>query len=232
MILSNQFLVKASIDRVWGLLDDLENVIPCMPGGALHRTDGEDNKVSIKVKVGAISLDFQGTVRFLEKNETTHVAGSAASARIWAAIPRRRRRSLQDSRRYRLKAPARRRRDRPGDDRASSPIRRRRDCSHPSRPRSHSSPITFIGRSIPARPNVSDFPETVNATTPASEGNTNKAMRGGSTRSPPDRALLGPIVLRYALKYVAVPVGFVALAGYSADTCSTIVLALAAVTCY
>src|ERR1039458_9948657 len=72
MILTNEFLVEASIDRVWRLFDELENVIPCMPGAAYLGQDGEDNKVSIKVKIGAVSSHFQGAVRFVEKNESTH----------------------------------------------------------------------------------------------------------------------------------------------------------------
>lgn len=74
MILTNDFLVEASIDRVWRLFDELENVIPCMPGGAYLGQDGEDKKVSIKMKVGVVSSHFQGAVRFVEKNESTHTA--------------------------------------------------------------------------------------------------------------------------------------------------------------
>lgn len=74
MILTNEFLVEAPIDRVWDLLDELESVIACMPGAAYLGRDGDDNKVSMKVKVGAISSHFQGTLRFLEKNESTHTA--------------------------------------------------------------------------------------------------------------------------------------------------------------
>jgi len=69
MILSNEFVVQAPVDRTWGLLDEVESVMSCMPGAAYIGRDGDDHKVSIKVKVGAITANFQGTVRFLEKNE-------------------------------------------------------------------------------------------------------------------------------------------------------------------
>jgi uncharacterized protein len=74
MMLTNEFLVEAPVDRVWGLLDELESVVACMPGAAYIGRDGDNNKVSMKVKVGAISSHFQGTVRFVEKNESTHTA--------------------------------------------------------------------------------------------------------------------------------------------------------------
>lgn len=78
MILTNEFVVEAPVDRAWGLLDEVESIISCMPGAAYIGRDGDDHKVSIRVKVGAISANFQGTVRFLEKNEaarTTRIRG-------------------------------------------------------------------------------------------------------------------------------------------------------------
>lgn len=36
MNLTNEFIVEAPIDRVWRLLDDVENVVPCMPGAAFE----------------------------------------------------------------------------------------------------------------------------------------------------------------------------------------------------
>ncbi len=89
MILTNEFLVEAPVDRVWGLLDELESVVTCMPGAAYLGRDRDDNKVSMKVKVGAINSHFQGTVRFLEKNVSTHTAvirgsGKDVGGKAWA----------------------------------------------------------------------------------------------------------------------------------------------------
>jgi len=72
MILTNEFAVDASVERVWALLDDLENVVPCMPGSSYDGLSGDDHKVSLRVKVGAISTHFRGTVRFLERDKSTH----------------------------------------------------------------------------------------------------------------------------------------------------------------
>lgn len=74
MILNNEFVVEAPVERAWALLDEVESVISCMPGAAYVGREGDDYKVSIKVKVGAISANFQGTVQFLEKNEAARTA--------------------------------------------------------------------------------------------------------------------------------------------------------------
>ena len=67
-------MVEAPVERAWALLDEVESVISCMPGAAYVGREGDDYKVSIKVKVGAISANFQGTVQFLERNEAAHTA--------------------------------------------------------------------------------------------------------------------------------------------------------------
>jgi uncharacterized protein len=74
MILTNEFVVEAPVDRAWSLLDKIESVISCMPGAAYIGRDGDGHKASIKMKVGAISANFQGTVRFLEKDGAAHTA--------------------------------------------------------------------------------------------------------------------------------------------------------------
>jgi uncharacterized protein len=81
MILSNQFFVEAPLDRVWALLDDLTTVIPCMPGAAYDGPEGEDHKVSLKVKIGAIGTHFRGTVRFLERNKSTNTVVAQGTAK-------------------------------------------------------------------------------------------------------------------------------------------------------
>lgn len=74
MILSNEFMIEAPVDRAWRLLDEVDSVILCMPGASYAGRDGDDHKVGIKVKVGAITANFQGTIRYLEKDEATRTA--------------------------------------------------------------------------------------------------------------------------------------------------------------
>ena len=47
---------------------DLERVIPCVEGGSvLERTSDDEAKAEIKVKMGAMSMTFRGTVTVVEK---------------------------------------------------------------------------------------------------------------------------------------------------------------------
>lgn len=72
MILTHEFPVEASLDRVWRLLNEVEDVVPCMPGATYDGRDGDGYNVSMKVKIGAISSHFKGTARFLEQDDVTH----------------------------------------------------------------------------------------------------------------------------------------------------------------
>jgi carbon monoxide dehydrogenase subunit G len=48
---------------------DLERVIPCVEGGSvLERTGPEEAKAEIKVRMGAMSMTFRGTVTVVEKD--------------------------------------------------------------------------------------------------------------------------------------------------------------------
>jgi uncharacterized protein len=48
---------------------DLERVIPCVEGGSVvERTSPEEAKAEIKVRMGAMSMTFRGTVTVVEKD--------------------------------------------------------------------------------------------------------------------------------------------------------------------
>jgi carbon monoxide dehydrogenase subunit G len=48
---------------------DLERVIPCVEGGSvLERTSDDEAQAEIKVKMGAMSMTFRGTVTVVEKD--------------------------------------------------------------------------------------------------------------------------------------------------------------------
>ena len=74
MTLTNEFPIEAPVDRVWLLLNEIESVVPCVPGAAYDGRDGDDHKVSVKVKIGAISSHFNGTARFIAQDDVTHTA--------------------------------------------------------------------------------------------------------------------------------------------------------------
>ncbi|KLO42109.1 membrane oxidoreductase [Mycobacterium nebraskense] len=68
MKIANQFTVSAPIDQAWDVLCDLEQVIPLMPGAQLTGHEGEDYSGKVKVKVGPVTSEFSGKVRFVEQD--------------------------------------------------------------------------------------------------------------------------------------------------------------------
>jgi carbon monoxide dehydrogenase subunit G len=51
---------------------DLERVIPCVEGGSvIERVSDDEAKAEIKVKMGAMSMTFRGTVTVVEKDGST-----------------------------------------------------------------------------------------------------------------------------------------------------------------
>lgn len=74
MLLSNEFTVVADINQTWALLTDLEKIAPCMPGAKLTGRDGDDFHGQVKIKVGPIGAAFEGTARFVEKDDATYRA--------------------------------------------------------------------------------------------------------------------------------------------------------------
>ncbi len=73
MLIENSFDVAQPIDRVWAYLLDVERVVPCMPGAELTETIDDRNwKGKVKIKLGPVSLSFNGKVSIEEQDETAH----------------------------------------------------------------------------------------------------------------------------------------------------------------
>ncbi len=74
MKIANQFTVSAPIEQAWDVLCDLEQVIPLMPGAQLIGHEGDDYLGKVKVKVGPVTSEFSGKVRFVEQDRAQHRA--------------------------------------------------------------------------------------------------------------------------------------------------------------
>jgi carbon monoxide dehydrogenase subunit G len=73
--LDHQFTMSHSIDENWRTILDLEKLIPAVEGGhVIERIGPESIKAEIKVKLGAMSMDFAGTVEVKEQDENAHTA--------------------------------------------------------------------------------------------------------------------------------------------------------------
>jgi uncharacterized protein len=81
MQLVNTFLVPAPIDEAWQVLLDVERIAPCMPGASVDSVDGDAIAGRVTVKLGPITVRYQGTVTFVERDPERHRAVLVASAK-------------------------------------------------------------------------------------------------------------------------------------------------------
>jgi uncharacterized protein len=73
--LDHQFSTTKSLDESFAAITDLERIVPCVEGGSvLEKTSDDSVKAEIKVKMGAMSMTFTGTVSVAEKDEAEHRA--------------------------------------------------------------------------------------------------------------------------------------------------------------
>jgi len=73
--LDHSFSSGKPIDETWEAILDLDRLIPCVEGGSvLERTGPESARAEIKVKMGALSMTFTGTVEVLEQDAGEHRA--------------------------------------------------------------------------------------------------------------------------------------------------------------
>ena len=67
--LDHEFQTGKPTDYNWEAILDLERLVPCVEGGkVLERTSPEAVKAEIKVRMGAMSMTFRGTVSVVEKD--------------------------------------------------------------------------------------------------------------------------------------------------------------------
>ncbi|MGQ4615650.1 SRPBCC domain-containing protein [Nocardia sp. R7R-8] len=64
MKLENSVRIAAAPEEVFALINDVEQVVTCVPGAALTGRDGDVYRGGITVKVGPIRAAYSGTVEF------------------------------------------------------------------------------------------------------------------------------------------------------------------------
>ena len=73
--LDHSFATGKPIDETWEAILDLERLVPCVEGGSvLERTGPDAVRAEIKVKMGAMSMTFTGTVEVVEQDPAEHRA--------------------------------------------------------------------------------------------------------------------------------------------------------------
>jgi uncharacterized protein len=80
--IENQFEVAASPDRVYSFLLDVNRVVTCMPGAELSEVvDPTTFKGKVRIKVGPITVSYNGTASISERDEAARSATLQADGR-------------------------------------------------------------------------------------------------------------------------------------------------------
>jgi hypothetical protein len=82
MQLENSFSVAAPPDRVFAYLLDVNKVAGCVPGAELSEVvDPTTFKGKVKIKVGPITVAYNGTARIADRDDSAHSATLEAEGR-------------------------------------------------------------------------------------------------------------------------------------------------------
>ncbi|HEY7202554.1 MAG TPA: SRPBCC family protein [Candidatus Dormibacteraeota bacterium] len=82
MQIENEFQVAASPDRVYAFLLDVNRVVTCLPGAELSEVvDPTTFKGKVKIKVGPITVSYNGTARIADRDDANRVATLQAEGR-------------------------------------------------------------------------------------------------------------------------------------------------------
>jgi len=71
--LDHSFSTAKPLDESFATILDLERVVPCVEGGRVLETTGPGSvRAEIKVRMGAMSMTFTGTVEIVEQDAEAH----------------------------------------------------------------------------------------------------------------------------------------------------------------
>jgi uncharacterized protein len=80
--IQNSFPVKAPPDRVYEFLLDVNNVVSCVPGAELSEVvDPDTFKGKVRIKVGPVTVSYNGTARITARDAGTRTATLEAEGR-------------------------------------------------------------------------------------------------------------------------------------------------------
>ncbi len=80
--LDHTFSTAKPVAQSWAAITDLERLVPCVQGGrVLEKVDNSTVKAEIIVKMGAMAMEFTGTVQITEEDSAAHRAVIAVKAR-------------------------------------------------------------------------------------------------------------------------------------------------------
>ena len=70
MLIENEFEVAAPLEQVWKHMQDIPKIAPCLPGAELTDVQGDTYKGRVTTKMGPVKLQFAGTAKIVERDES------------------------------------------------------------------------------------------------------------------------------------------------------------------
>jgi carbon monoxide dehydrogenase subunit G len=71
--LDHSFTTSKPLDESYATILDLDRVVPCVEGGSVLETLGPESvRAQIKIKMGAMSMTFTGTLEVVEEDAAAH----------------------------------------------------------------------------------------------------------------------------------------------------------------
>jgi carbon monoxide dehydrogenase subunit G len=74
MEIDDTFRIDVPIDEAWRVLSDVGRIAAFLPGAQLHEVKGDEYRGVVEVKVGALTAQYQGTVRVESADPAAHTA--------------------------------------------------------------------------------------------------------------------------------------------------------------
>lgn len=82
MLLTNDFVVAADLDRVWEHLLDMEGVAACVPGARVEEViEPSTYKGTIRLRIGPMTVEYRGQATLVSVDDETHSATIDLKAR-------------------------------------------------------------------------------------------------------------------------------------------------------
>ncbi|MEO3862195.1 SRPBCC family protein [Acrocarpospora sp. B8E8] len=81
MRFEHEFTVPVPVEQAWSVLLDAERVAPCLPGASLDSVEGDTVTGKMRVKVGPITVTYNGTATFENVDKDAHTLTLKASGK-------------------------------------------------------------------------------------------------------------------------------------------------------
>ncbi|MCD6639437.1 MAG: SRPBCC family protein [Nocardioides sp.] len=72
MELTHRFTVPLGVEETWAHFNDIASVAECFPGASVASVEEDTFTGSVKVKLGPIALQYNGSGTFVEKDDAAH----------------------------------------------------------------------------------------------------------------------------------------------------------------